>query len=183
MPPSDRRINVWLTLYHPVFLRRYRALSATVRELKERLPEEDYREHPTVKLFAAVRKLIGEIVPADPNAREYRLRKPLERHRRAKKRGLPARYRLLWVFSTTEKFILFTYLNDGATIRKEGAATDPYSVYEQMVKRGEIGDDFDTAYPQYLRAQGIPAPGESAVAAPAAQAKKSTGRRARKGRR
>ncbi len=41
------------------------------------------------------------------------------------------------------RVIIFLYLNDEATLRKEGAKSDPYRVFRRMVDRGEIGDDFE----------------------------------------
>ena len=142
-PDEPPRINGWLMLLHPIFEQRYRSLLADVRRLNNELAsEEAYRQHPTVKLTAAVRRLVLEIVPQNPNAREFLLRRPLQHFRRAKKRGLPPRYRLFWVVSVEASTIIFLYLNDEATLRKEGARTDPYTIFKRLVERGEIGADF-----------------------------------------
>jgi len=119
MSPPDKTppiINEWVVLAHPVFARRYVALRDDVLRLKGELTADAYRRRPTVKLFAALWRLITEIVPQDPNAPEYMLRGPLARYRRAKGRGLPPRYRLFWIFSTQAKAIIFLYINDEATL-------------------------------------------------------------------
>ena len=136
-------INGWTLLYHPVFGQRYNALRAEARRLKRRLTPEKFRQHPTVKLAAAVHRLLTDIVPRDPNAPQFWLKDDLARFRRAKGHGLPPRYRLFWVFSQSTRTIIFLYLNDDVTLRKEGASTDPYRVFAELVSRGEIGDDYE----------------------------------------
>ncbi len=148
------RINGWLVLLHPLFAHRYQALREEALQLKRGLSDRDWRRHPTVKLVAALRALVLEIVPRDPNAPEFRLHTPLEHFRRAKGKGLPPRYRLFWVFSTKAKTIIFLYLNDTTTLRKGGAKTDPYVVFGQMVRRGEIGEDFAANLEMWKRASG-----------------------------
>ena len=144
----------WTLLYHPVFGDRYRALRDEARRLKRVLPEGDFVEHPLVKLVAAVHRLITVVVPADPNAPEFRLRGDLARFRRAKGHGLPLRYRLLWVFSEQARAIIFLYLNDEATLRKAGAKTDPYAIFRQLVARGELGADFASNLRAWRQAHG-----------------------------
>ncbi len=135
-------VNGWTLLYHPVFGDRYAALRDEARRLKPQLPADDYIQHPTVKLAAAVHRLITQIVPTDPDAPEYRLRGALAKSRRAKGHGLPPRYRLFCVFSRQARVIIFLYLNDETTLRKAGARTDPYVSFQRLVARGEIGPDF-----------------------------------------
>jgi len=126
-------------------------LLAEADRLQRRLPEIEYRRHPRVKLLAAVTRLVDEIVPADPNAAEYRLRGDLRKFRRAKGHGLPDRYRLFWVFSDAARTIIFLYLNDEASLRKAGAKSDPYKVFGRMVERGELGSDFESNYARWRR--------------------------------
>jgi toxin YhaV len=118
-------VNGWTILYGDEFGRRYTELRAEVRRLQKTLPPEEYRRHPTVKLAAGVYRLVNEIVPADPDAPDFRLGRDLSRYRRAKGSGLPPRYRLFWACSSQAKTIIFLYLYDEGTLRKEGAATDP----------------------------------------------------------
>ena len=96
-----------------------------------------------MKLLAAVVRLVETIVPADPDHPDFRLVGDLGRFRRAKGRGLPARYRLFWVFSSRARAIVFLYLNDASSLRKAGAKSDPYARFSDLVRRGELGADFD----------------------------------------
>jgi toxin YhaV len=135
-------VNDWTVLYHPIFASRFTALLDEAQRLKARLSQNDYIQHPRVKLAAAVYRLITEVVPANPDAPDYRLHGTLAKFRRAKGQGLPPRYRLFWVFSQQAHVIVFLYLNDDTTLRKAGARTDPYTQFERLVTRGEIGADF-----------------------------------------
>ncbi len=142
-PERPRAINGWLVLALPEVERRYVELRRRVLELRQRLAEEDYLRHPTVRLFASVLRLLTSTIPEAPDAPEFKLEGSLGKFRRAKKHGLPPRYRLFWVFSSRLRVIIFLYLNDETTLRKEGARTDPYRVFQRMIDRGEIGADFE----------------------------------------
>ena len=100
-------------------------------------------DHPDVKLLAAVVRIARTIVPADPDHPDFRLRGNLARFRRAKGHGMPSRYRLFWVFSSRARAIVFLYLNDASTLRKQGAKSDPYERFSAPARRGEIGPDFE----------------------------------------
>jgi toxin YhaV len=106
------------------------------------LPEEEVRRHPTVKLLATISRLLTEIIPVDPNAPDFRLSGSLSKFRRARGHGLPERYRLFWVFSSSQRIIIVLYLNDEETLRQAGSRTGPYTVFSRLVERGEIGTDF-----------------------------------------
>ena len=135
-------VDGWTLLYYPIFGDRYRALRDEVRRLRSELAPDEYRQHPLVNLAARVRRLVLETVPANPDAADFRLRGNLGGFRRAKEHGLPPGHRLFWTFSNRAKAIIYLYLNDEATLRKEGATTDPYVIFRGLVNRGEIGHDF-----------------------------------------
>ena len=118
------------------------ALATEVGRLAARDPA-GYREHATTKLFAAVTRLVRDVVPGDPNAPRFQLGDDLRKFRRAKKLGMPPRYRLFWVFSERHRTIVFLYLNDDDTLRKAGAGSDPYEVFRGKVARAEIGPEFE----------------------------------------
>lgn len=149
MPPSPSeppRFNGWLVLLWPAFADRYEELRAEARRLKASLSPDEYTRHPTVKLAAAISRLVREIVPRDPNAAEFRLKGTLSTFRRAKGHGLPPRYRVFWVFSSHHKIIIFLYLNTAGVLRKEGDKNDVYAVFERILRRGEIASDFESIY-------------------------------------
>ncbi len=150
---SPALINGWLVLALPEVERRYAEIRRRVVELRGRLAEEDYVQHPTLKLFASVRRLLTSTIPADPDAPEFKLEGSLSKFRRAKKHGLPPRYRLFWVFSSRLRVIIVLYLNDETTLRKEGARSDPYRVFQRMIDRGEVGADFEANLRLWRKAQ------------------------------
>lgn len=115
--------NGWKLLYHPVFGDRYADLRERVRVLKKRLGNAEFARHPDVKLVAAVRRAVLEIVPQDPNRPDFWLKDDLAKFRRVKGYGLPDRYRLFYAFSEREKVIIVLYLNETATLRKDNAKT------------------------------------------------------------
>lgn len=151
--PGARLINGWRVLLAPSFAAQYTALRNEARRLKQTLPAEEYRQHPTVKLAAAIYRLLTEIVPQDPNRPDFMLRSELAKFRRAKGHGLPPRYRLFWVFSEQAKTIIFLYLNDTTTLRQQGGRNDPYVLFKRLVERGDIGADFAANDAAWQRAQ------------------------------
>jgi toxin YhaV len=119
------RFNGWRILGHPVFRERYLALRSEARRLASTRPVAEARQHPTIKLFAAVNQILTDVIPADPDAPDFRLRDELAMFRRVKGHGLPDRYRLFFVFSSARRVIIVLYLNDDSSLRKEGERTDP----------------------------------------------------------
>lgn len=146
-------VNGWKIFYHPVFGDHYNQLRARARELKETLSADEFKAHSEVKLLAAVKRAITEVVPTDPNRADFWLRDDLAKFRRVKGFGLPDRCRLFYVFSSAAKTVIYLYLNDAGTLRKEGARTDPYAVFADLVDSGKLGDDYEANYAQWLQAQ------------------------------
>lgn len=135
--------NGWTIYFHRVFEERYRELLANAGKLRNRLPPEQYVQHAEVKLLAKLNRVLREVIPANPEARDFWLEDDLSKFRRTKGFGLPDRYRLFWAFSTRLRIIIILYLNDEQTLRKRGSATDPYSVFRRLIQRKELGSDFD----------------------------------------
>lgn len=125
--------------FHPQFRQRFDALVIAAAKAERR----GRTDHPDAKLLAAVVRLVETVVPADPDHPDFRLRGGLSRFRRAKGRGLPSRYRLFWVFSSRARAIVFLYLNDATSLRKAGARSDPYERFSAMLRRGELGAEFE----------------------------------------
>lgn len=145
--------NGWSLRYHRVFGDHYNELRARVRRLRETLPRDEFIHHPEAKLLAAVKRAIEDTVPAEPNRPDFWLKGDLSEFRRVKGYGLPDRYRLFYVFSQKARSIIYLYLNDSGTLRKEGSKTDPYEVFSDLVSSGRIGKDFDTNLKQWQKAQ------------------------------
>jgi toxin YhaV len=131
----------WEIYFHPqLFERQYQELLARVQILKTNLNPDDYKTHPTIKLFTAITIGIEEKIPRDPFASHFLLTGALKRYNRMKKMGLPGRYRLFFrVFDTLEmKAIVILWLGYP---RKEGDRNDCYEVFTKMVNRGEFPEN------------------------------------------
>jgi len=129
----------YLLRYHDFYHRRILALKDQVRRLKATLSPQDFSRHEVVKFAARVRKADQEIIPQDPDRKDYRLHGALRRYRRYKQ-GLQ-RYRLFFCFANTPPIILYLYLNDQKHLRKAGSKNDPYEQFSRLVDRGTFSHD------------------------------------------
>ncbi len=133
----------WKLFQYPGFKERFSALETEVMLLKKSQPE-DYINHPKAKLLKRILDLIEEEIPKNPGAREYlqgNTLGPAYRHwRRAKFLG---RFRLFFRYSSQEKIILYAWVSDENTLRKAGAKTDPYALFQKRLLAGDPPDDWD----------------------------------------
>jgi len=129
---------------------RWHALRAEVERLRQHDPQ-GYLHSPAAKMLKLVVALMFKEIPADPNAKRYRLGRSLggqlTSRRRAKFLG---RFRLFFRFHSQRRAIVYVWLNDERTLRKAGARTDPYTIFAKMLASGNPPDDFD----DLLRAAG-----------------------------
>ncbi len=123
----------YLLKYHDFYFQRIAKLKDRVKELRNKLSNEEFRQHEIVKLAYRIREADQEIIPQDPNRPEYRLTGNLKKYRRYKQ-GLQ-RYRLFFCFSNQPKIILYLYLNDEKHLRKDGDRNDPYEEFKSLVKK------------------------------------------------
>ena len=100
--------------------------------------------HPAVKLHTAVTKLMLQLIPANPGAPEFRQGNTLGKENRQWFRAkFNARYRLFYRYSTQHRAIVYAWISNEDTLRKAGSKTDPYSIFEAMLKSGDPPSDFD----------------------------------------
>ena len=123
----------YLLKYHDFYFQRIAKLKEQVKELHNKLSNEEFRQHEIVKLAYRIREADQEIIPQDPNRPEYRLTGDLRKYRRYKQ-GLQ-RYRLFFCFSNQPKIILYLYLNDEKHLRKAGDRKDPYEEFKGLVTK------------------------------------------------
>ena len=133
--------NGWGLYYFRIFKAALDELEAAVAHLAQDDPE-GYKTHPKTKLLASVYKAITEVVPANPDAPEFRLGKTLgadNTNWRRVKKGMPDRYRLFFRFASSPvKVIVYVWFNDEDTLRKAGAKTDVYETFKRMLARGVV---------------------------------------------
>ena len=133
----------WNLLVHDRLTAQLQKLDAAAARVRAQDPAR-YESNANTKLFAALANLIFETVPGDPNREEYRQGNtmgPAFRHWRRAKIG--RRFRLFFRFDSKTRIIIFAWVNDENTLRSAGAKTDPYAVFQKMLKSGHPPDDWD----------------------------------------
>jgi len=123
-----RKYN-YLLKFHRFYAQKVEILKAEVQRLKYSLDRETFLQHPDVKLANRLRKATKEIIPENPDKKEYYLHGPLKKYRRYKQ-GLQ-RYRLFFTYSSKPPIILYLYINDKSSLRKEGDKNDPYKIFKK----------------------------------------------------
>jgi len=85
-------------------------------------------------------------VPANPGHKDFRIGQLLGSgtgHWRRVKNGLPQRYRLFFQYrSDIPKAIIYCWLNDQNTFRKEDSKSDVYVVFAQMISSGKLPNSY-----------------------------------------
>jgi toxin YhaV len=133
--------NGWGLYYHRTFQVALDELEAVVTKLAADHPA-GYKAHPKTKLLASVYRAVTQLVPANPDAPDFRLGKTLgsnNTHWRRVKKGMPDRYRLFFRFASSPmKVIVYVWFNDDDTFRKAGSKTDVYEAFKRMLGRGVV---------------------------------------------
>ena len=136
--------NGWRIYYFRVFKAALDELEATVAELARKDPA-GYKRHPKPQLLASVYRAVTDLVPANPDAPDFRLGKTLGAENtnwRRVKAGMPDRYRLFFRFASNPvKIIVYVWFNDEDTLRKAGSKTDVYETFKRMLARGVVPGD------------------------------------------
>jgi len=136
-------VNGWRILAWTQFRDRWTTLRSEVARLRERDPE-GYVSHPLTKFLRNVSEIVLKQVPADPGAARFRQGNKLGvRYKGWHRAKFNQRFRLFFRYSTTQKIIVYGWLNDEGTLRKEGARTDAYVVFRRMLEGGQPPDDWD----------------------------------------
>lgn len=137
-------VNGWRIHVHPLMQAELDRLEASVARAKANDPD-GWRHKPDARLLAMIVELMFVRIPRDPLAATWRQGDTLGRGRRhwfrAKFGG--NRFRLFYRCDSTARAIVYAWVNDRDTLRKAGAATDPYAVFAAMLGRGNPPDDFD----------------------------------------
>ena len=147
-----REAHGWKIYFWTLFDEHWRAIRLAVAAKKNALnrgeiTQKEYLGDKTVSLFAALVEIVHNVVPLDPSKAEFRQGNTLGSENkdwfRVKNHGLPSRWRLFFRYSTTDKVIVFVWLNDEGTMRKAGDSKDVYAVFKGMLKSGAPPSDFD----------------------------------------
>jgi toxin YhaV len=137
-------VNGWRLYGHKLFVDQLVKLIHEVQILQDSDPL-GYESHPKAKFLATIYKLIGQNIPNDPAAAEFRQGNTLgQANKHWFRAKFHARYRLFFRFSTKHRAIVFVWLNDEKTFRKADAKTDPYFIFQNMLKSGNPPQNFET---------------------------------------
>jgi toxin YhaV len=133
--------NGWGLYYSRIFKAALDELEGAVTQLAMDDPR-GYKTHPKTKLLASIHKSITEVVPANPDAPEFKLGKALgadNTNWRRVKKSMPDRYRLFYRFASSPiKVIVYVWFNDEDTLRKADTKTDVYETFKRMLARGVV---------------------------------------------
>ena len=134
-------VNGWSLYYYGTFKAALDELEAVVTRLALDDPA-GYKSHPRTRLLASVYRAITRLVPANPDAPEFRLGKTLgsdKRNWRRVKKGRPDQYRLFFRFASGPvKVNVYVWFNDQDTLRKTGSKTDVYETFKRMLAKGVV---------------------------------------------
>jgi len=133
----------WTLLFHRCVLDQLERLKAASDKAIASDPK-NAPDNANVKLYAALATLILETVPSDPARNEYRQGNtmgPAFRHWRRAKIG--RRFRLFFRYDSSTKVIVYAWVNDANTLRAAGSKNDPYTVFKNMLSRGNPPDDWN----------------------------------------
>lgn len=135
--------NGWRLYQWRGFRERWETLRVRAGQLRANDPE-NYRSHRDVVLFAAVYKLVTEVIPRDPGGPQFRqghtLGSEYTHWRRAK---FLQRFRLFFRYHTPSQSIVYVWLNDENTLRKANSRTDVYSTFKRMLESEDPPTDWD----------------------------------------
>ncbi|MFU8877333.1 MAG: type II toxin-antitoxin system YhaV family toxin [Wenzhouxiangellaceae bacterium] len=138
------RRHGWILLFHDGIVEQLQKLHEASERARSKDPK-GYQGNANVRLFRALTQLMLEVVPSDPGRDEYRQGNtlgPAFRHWRRAKIG--RRFRLFFRYDSRSRTIVFAWVNDQQTLRAVGSKSDPYVVFQKMLKRGNPPDDWKT---------------------------------------
>lgn len=141
--------------YHtPHFSDRYDQLELRLWYLARKYPDT-FQNHADVKFFARIRKAMDTCL-TQPEHESYQLGntlakqkykgKPLGKgysHWRRIKKDMPDRYRIFFQFSCEDKEVIFAWLNDRCSLRREGSLADVYAVFAKLLAKGDIPNFYE----------------------------------------
>lgn len=141
--PAALVVNGWTLYRWRGFQERWDALQTRVERLRAQDPD-GYRSHPDAVMFAAVYKLVTEVIPRDPGHSQFRqghtMGDTYVHWRRAK---FLRRFRLFFRYHSPSKSIVYAWLNDENTLRKAGAKSDVYLTFKRLLENGVPPTDWD----------------------------------------
>ncbi len=128
---------------HPALRDQLLELADAVRKLRLRDPA-GWQATPKAKMLKRILEVMTDEVPRDPASPAYQLGNTLGADARGWRRvKFLGRFRLFFRYDARSKVIVYAWANDENTLRKAGAASDPYTVFRAMLVAGNPPHDWD----------------------------------------
>lgn len=128
--------NGWLVLSHPHFDDQYSMWLAQVKKLKAKKPDS-YLSSDVTKRFAALDRLITEVIPRNPADPRFLLGKSLGSENQGWYRAkFGGQYRLFFRFDSANKIIVLGWVNNSDSLRAYGSKNDAYLVFAKLLQDG-----------------------------------------------
>jgi toxin YhaV len=142
--PAPLAVNGWTLFAHPLFLTQLEDLTARVTALRQRDPQGYLTKNDTKRL-AAIRCLILDVIPANPESPEFRQGTTLgEANRHWRRAKFFQQYRLFFRYDSTARVIVYAWVNDEGTKSAFDSRTDAYRVFARMLASGNPPGDWAT---------------------------------------
>ena len=128
--------NGWTLLFHEALIGQVKTLADACRRAR-RADAKNFRSKANIKLFAALARLLLEIIPADPTRPECRQCNTLgEAYRHWFRVKFFGRFRLYFRYDSRWRIIVYAWVNDERSLRQRGGKSDPYEVFRRMLAYG-----------------------------------------------
>jgi toxin YhaV len=129
-------VNGWTLLFHEAVIDQLSNLSRACQRARKAEPA-NFRSNANVRLFAALAKLMLEVIPADPARPEYRQGNTLgDGYRHWFRARFFGRFRLFFRYDSRSRIIVYAWVNDEHSLRQRGGKNDPYELFRRMLKAG-----------------------------------------------
>ena len=136
-------VNGWTLLFHQAIIDQLTKLADAYGRARKS-DSRNFRANPNVKLFAAISKLMLEIIPADPGRPEYRQGNTLgPEYRHWFRVKILGRFRLFFRYDSRAKLIVYAWVNDKRSLRQSDGRNDPYEVFRRMLRSGNPPNDWN----------------------------------------
>src|SRR6266571_95882 len=129
-------VNGWTLLFHEALIGQVKTLADACQRAR-RADAKNFRSNANVKLFAALAKLMLEMIPTDPSRAEYRQGNTLgEAYRHWFRAKFFGRLRLFFRYDSRSRIIVYAWVTDERSLRRRGGKSDPYEVFRRMLASG-----------------------------------------------
>jgi len=129
-------VNGWTLLFHEAIVGQVKNLADAYARARKADPK-NFRSNANVKLFAALAKLMLQVMPPDPSRPEYRQGRTLgDEYRHWFRAKFLGRFRLFFRYDSRSRIIVYAWVNDERSLRQQGGKRDPYEVFRRMLASG-----------------------------------------------